>query len=309
MANILTTAGATHIAALDASLPLVNTFDLLIASRGNDFASVADDRSAVDPADEILHSRTLVAAGYPVLGDTDPRNPGASSAWWTWRFDVASGAEGFVASNIVVTNWASGAPSLTEPLLIHAQLASPISKLTPERMTVFINVIEAAFAGAGPTIYSVVDTPDAVPRMHTYTHRARALATYGSSGSQGAQTTAFPGESVFVMALLVNTVGGVLVPGDVQSVGLVVEAQGMDGRWSVYATEAIDPATVLASRRYDDPRWPHPGGYQWSHRWDVPVAHDETAYRLRYTVRQLYGPSTVMVVEVRTGSEVTGVGV
>lgn len=308
MANTLTNDGETHVGQLDAAIPTTNAFDLLILSRGNDATAVTDDRSAVDPADEIAGSRTIVAAGYPVLGDTDSRNPGADPSWWTWRFDVPPGVTGLVASNLMVTNWADGAPALNEPVMLHALLASPIQKLTPERMVVFVNVIEAATAGSGPTVYSVVDEPAALPRMHTYTHRARALATYGSNGSNGAQTTAFAGESVLVMALLVSGDGGVMATSDVHSVSLAVQSQGLDGRWSVHSSESIDTETVAAAVRYDDPRWPHPGGYQWSHLWEVPEGEDETAYRLRYVVRQVSGPATVMTVEVRTGSEVTGIG-
>jgi hypothetical protein len=308
MANTLTNDGEAHIVELDTPVATTEDFDAMILSRGNDATLVTDNRSAVASADECPGTLVQLVTGYPLQGDIDPRNGGADADWWTWRFDIPPGVVGFVATNLMVTNWNSGAPSATENVMVHALLATPLEKRVEQRLTVFVNVEEGSAAGTGPTIYSALDEPNAVPRMHTYTHRARALATYGSAGSQGSSTSAFPGESVRVMALLVDDEGGILAPGDVQSANVVVQSQGLNGKWSTYLTQNIGAGTVLAAVRYDDVRWPHPGGYQWAHTWEVPEGNDETAYRLRYTVRQRGGPSTVMTVEVRTGSELTGVG-
>lgn len=309
MANILTTAGATHISERDASSPVTNAFDALILSRGNDVPTTSDNRSAVASADEITGSLVQVASGYPMKSDTDPRNTGASSTRWSWRFDVPVGLAGLVASNLVVTNYDSGAPSSTEALLVHCLLDTPIEKLTHERATVFVNVAVGATAGTGPTVVVAYDEPGLLPRLHTYTQRARALATYsahgGASGSRVA--LAMPGESVVVMAMLLTSAGGILTPTNVQSVGIDVQSLGDDGRWSQWSSENVGPGSVFSTTQHGDVRWPFAGGYNWLHEFEVPDTNDETAYRLRYTVREKGGPSHVFTVEVRTGPEVEGV--
>lgn len=307
MANTLTTAGATHISERDAASPLTNAFDALLLSRGNDATATSDNRSAVSSSDEIAGSLTQVASGYPVLGDTDTRNTGAGTTTWSWRFDVPAGLAAFVASNLQVTNYDAGAPSATEALLVHCLLATPIQKRTTERAVIFVNVAAGATAGTGPTVVVVNDEPGLVPRLHTYTQRARALATYGPQGIAGAVAQAAPGEAVRVMAMVLTSTGGQLTPSQTQTVYLDVEAHQANGTWAAYSSENVGTGSVLTATEYQDVRWPYVGGYNWFHEFEVPESNDETAYRLTYTVRERGGPSQRITVEVRTGAEVSGV--
>jgi hypothetical protein len=290
MANTLTNDGQDHIAELDAPSATTNDFDMLILSRGNDATDELDNRSAVDPADEIADSRTIVAAGYPTLGDTDTRNPGASATWWTWKFDVAAGVLGHVASNLMVTNWAGGAPALDEEILIHALLETPISKLTTEVMTVFINVEEGAVAGDSPTIYSSVDTPyvsGEAARVLTWTARARALQTYprgvrGSANRIVARTVR--GQAVWVGALLDGADGYPLRREEVLRVTLQeTRVRPSDERYS--RSEALEPTNVVADGPITgDPRAPV-GAYNFAHQWLPPFGSTrESTWRLTYTL-------------------------
>lgn len=308
MAHVLTTAGAAHIVELDAASPLTDAFDALILSRGNDVPTSGDDRSAVASGDEITGSLTVVATAHPHLADTDPRNTGAGATKWTWRFDIPPGLAGLVASNLVVTNYASGAPSATEALLMHGAFATPLEKLTAQRATIFINVAAGAAAGSAPVVVVAIDEPNVLPRLHTYTSRARMLAVYGPNGIGRAMAVASAGENVRVMAVLHSYVAGLLTPTQVQSASLEVLAHQIDGRWLTLSSENVGAASVTADLQYGDARWPYPGGYNWAHDFEVPEFSDETGYRLLYTIREKGGPAQVFQVEIRSGPEATGVG-
>lgn len=308
MAHVLTTAGAAHIAQRDAASPVTNAFDALILSRGNDVPTSSDNRSAVAAADEIVGSLTVVATAHPHLADTDPRNTGAGATKWTWRFDVPAGLAGFVASNLVVTNYDSGAPSATEALLMHGLLTTPLEKLTSQRAAVFVNVAAGAAAGSAPVVVVAIDEPNALPRLHTYTSRARALAVWTANGVTRAEAVASAGERVRVMALLDASGAGMLTPTQTHSVSLDVRAHQADGRWLTLYTENVGVASVLPDLQYADARWPYPGGYNWAHDFGVPETSDETGYRLLYTVREKAGGAHVFEVTVRSGPESGGGG-
>lgn len=300
MAHILTNAGETHIGELPT--PSTYAFDTLILTRGNDVPTLSDDYSST--SSQITGSDTVMASGYPVQGDTSPGNGGGGATIWTWKFEVAAGFAGFVASNIFVSE---PNPTGTDPLMMHGLLDTPLEKLTAERLVVFINIDETDVAGDNPTVYSYTDVPGQVPRRHTYTDRAKGLAMWFAQGSTREMAYAERGSHVTLLALLLDQDGVDVVPSTVQLVTRTARRQGYDGRWTDYETTNLSTGPVLSSRELGDIRWPYQGGYNFVDSWQVPESVKETAYELVYTIRKFDGTLQRVRVLIRTGPEAPAV--
>lgn len=279
MTVILTTAGTAHLVELAAGGSLTNEFDALVLGAGNDDPAVGDDLSDVT---QRLSITLRLAAGYPLLGDTDARNSGAGAANYTWKFVREAGTP-FVASNVAVTNYVGGVPTATEPLLIHGK--QTIAQRYDERLIVWVN----ARSGETPTVVTATEQAleGRVSRVDSFTARVRAMS--GSPNGSVVDTSKVRsitdrGVGVDTLARVMGVDGAALTVRQVERFYLyVARLSASEGDYVNEQRYSLDCAeTVLETEHYGDPRWHADGGYNVAHKWRMPRGTTEGTYRLRY---------------------------
>lgn len=110
-----TTAGKLHFAQRIANASLTNAFTGIELGTGNSVTGTGDTRSSM--LNKIVGSLTAVEGGYPKINDTDVANIGRGADVWTYKFVIDASTTGaFVATNMHLTNYAAGAPAVTEPV-------------------------------------------------------------------------------------------------------------------------------------------------------------------------------------------------
>lgn len=299
MAALLTTAGIAHLAELDATWPspvTTEAMDALIFGAGNATPDVADTQAEVTQPLAIL---VRVAAGYPVLGDTNPQNVGRAPDWYTWKFVVPSGNP-LVASNVALTNWNGGVQSGAQAVGVHEKILK-YSKFDSS-LVVFVN----AKTGEVPTIYSAeeVSIVNRAVRSQTWTARARMLfATPGGVRLAASRLSARPpkGHPVATAALFDGCLGGTMRCDEVASVTLTERRWRGDRDIWVSRTSNLRPGDVVPSAVVSgDPRWPNIE-YNFAHVWSPPSRSEESTWELFYELRLTDGTSRTIVVEVRVG--------
>lgn len=261
-----TAAGVTHLAELDATWPppvtVTNAFDCLELGKGNTAIAALVTR---DIALSKLSPPGLVQllAGYPVLGDTDPANPGAAADYYTWAYRINGAQNGpLVASTGWITNYAGGAPLNNEP--VGWGWDDILQLRTDQVVTVYFN----AKTGAAPNVHFVfeeITTETALAA--TYTQRATHVASFPQArrvGPNEHHAEVVEGTPLFIMARMLGEMAQPLVRQqvDLVRVNLYREDQ-RTGRFAlagVGSPYAVDE-TVALSPVVTDPRWPHLKGF------------------------------------------------
>lgn len=297
MSALLTTAGATHLAELDAgglSATTTNDFDALIVGQGVNTPSLTDTQAELTAN---LGYLVEVSSGYPVLGDTDPRNTGRAADRYTWLFVLPAGRP-FVASNIAVTNLNGGTLDSAQDLMVHELVT--VSARYDEQVLVWVN----AKTGATPTVVavsapSVVNRP---ARAMTWTARARALRSVPSgvrvSGNR-IETRPPRNHPVWTAALLDGCGGGLLSCDEVRRVELRVERwDATQSRWRPSSVSLPVHSVVTSGVVVGDPRWPG-GEFNFSHQWAPTIGSKEQTWELRYTLLLADGTPRTIDVGVR----------
>lgn len=138
VANLVTTAGFVHYAERamqEASF--TNQFDAFELYKGTITPAVGDTRANAGT----LVAGTLKrhASGYPRISDPDPDNSVAAGPnVVSFNTSYGSSEANDTIEGVVITNYASGAPSSTEPLLMHARFAA-ITKTSADELKVIVN--------------------------------------------------------------------------------------------------------------------------------------------------------------------------
>ncbi len=137
-ANIVTTAGLRHYAQRSIGATPTDTFRAVLLFEGA--ANTALDDVLGDCGVQVVGSLKRMSSQYPVTDDQDPMNQADAGPDVTTYKVVYSAAEAISAdiAGVCVTNYAGGAPSSSEPLLMHARFPS-ISKTDQEELTIIIN--------------------------------------------------------------------------------------------------------------------------------------------------------------------------
>lgn len=298
MAALLTTEGIAHLAELDATWPSpVVTVPAtgLVFGTNNATPALADTQAEIEP--EALGQLIEVQNGYPVLGDTDPRNTGRASDRYTWKFLVPVGNP-FVASNVALTDYNGGVLSDALDLLVHEKVQIVVG--FDEELLVWVN----AKTGATPTVVAV-RVPrvfERVRRTQTWTARARSLRSSPSGariGGNRLRVSAPRNHPVWTAALLEGCDGGLLTCSEVRRVALtVMRWNGPDGVWRSERRSLDKHAVVSSGTVVGDPRWPG-GEFNFSHQWAPEQSSSEATYELRYTLELADRTSRTVDVEVR----------
>lgn len=298
MAAILTTEGIAHLVELDATWPTpVVTVPAtgLVFGVNNADPDAADTQAQIEP--EVLGQLIEIEDGYPVLGDTDPRNTGRASDRYTWKFIVPAGNP-FVASNVALTDYNAGVLSDTLDLLVHEKVQVALG--FDEELVVWVN----AKTGAVPTIVPVrvPRVLERVRRTQTWTARARALRS-APAGTRIAgnrlRVSAPRNHPVWTAALFDGCGGGLLTCSEVRRVELDVRRwDGDAGRWRSDRRGLDKHAVVAAGTVVGDPRWPG-GEFNFSYEWKPERGSREATYELNYTLELADGTDRTLDVEVR----------
>lgn len=298
MVSALTDEGLTHIGQREAGDPLTNAFDAMYLGQGNNGPLTTDDLSHMTA--KIVDTLVSVDAGYPQKADSDIRNDGRGADVWTWRATYAEGAA-FIASNAVVTNYASGAPIAAEPILVHT--ATVLAKRADQVMYLWINV---STAGAVTVVAHVEDGTPLVEQLAGW--RPQHIALSGAPGaspvSNGVvQSKQTEGEQVWTAARLLNGSGGVMTRDDVLSVVLSVYKRSRERDWVLADEMVVDVlAAIPASPVRTDPRWRGTQGYTFAHAWVPPGAWGSARTRLEYLMTLASGDTRALVHEVEWAS-------
>lgn len=298
MAALLTTAGTTHLTELDATWPTpvtTNDFDALVFGVNNAAPDAADTQAEIEP--EGLGLLQPVEAGYPVLGDDDPRNTGRGATWYTWKFVVPAGNP-LVASNLAVTNLNGGILADAEDLFVHEKVQ--VYSKFDEDLIVWLN----AKTGSTPN-FVVAHAARVVSnsqRLQTWTARARALRTapVGVRLTGNRVRCAPPRQHpVWTAALLDGCGGDFLTCSEVRRAELEVRRWDADaGRWRSQRQGLDKHAVVTSGTVVGDSRWPG-GEFNFSHEWRPQRGYTEGTYELRYTLELADGSDRTVDVEVR----------
>lgn len=298
MAATLTTAGTTHIAERVAGTSLTNAFGALELGQGNDTPAVGDDRS--DLTSKIADTFTVIADGYPVLLDTDIRNDGRGATIWTWKFVIPQG-EQFVASNLIVTNYAAGAPSSTEPVLVHADTV--VAKRADQEATVFVNV---STVGAVTIVVHVEAGEPLVEQLASW--RQQSISLSGAPGATAVsggvvQSRLNEGEQAWTASRMLDGEGGVLTATGVESVTLSAYRRVREREWSLDAEYALGVFSVFTTAPVRiDMRWRGSQGYTFHHAWVPPSSWGSRRTRLEYRITLLTGEVRTLVHEIEWAS-------
>lgn len=285
MTTEITTTGLAHISERDAGdTTFTYAFDGLFFGQGNDVPGQEDTLAEIGGTgnEDLLNVRLTLDSGYPIKGDSDPDNPGAGDAIWTWRF-TRVGGEPFVASNVAICSYSGGEPTTDSPLLVHSRQV--VAQRYDEQIKVFVN----ASATTDPTVYVSASeyVENRTTRVESFTARTRASRTWpqGSAiDSTVSRCRPQPGQAVWTAAHQVGLNGQRLQVVDVEDFTLRVEEyRASTGQWTAVRTEYLDTAGHVfgAEQRYDQ-RWTAPGGYNVSHSWQPEVGETEGTFRLVY---------------------------
>ena len=268
---LLTTAGEAHLTALGGGGGITSEFDAIVLGRGNDVPTAGDVFEDITRRID----RATVRDGYPILGDTDPRNGGRGADRWTWSATFEPGQK-FVTTNVGVCDEEATGSS---PLLASGE--EVIEKRSDEALTLFVN----AKLGSPPTLFTAHETRSVTAARAVWTPRSRALAiSINGLATTSERRVARPGELVRVMALMPDDEGGILSAADVVSGELAVFMRTRAGTWSqVDAVPLPEPVAPTLIR--NDLRWPHDGGYNAFADWSVPELHTALQYALELRVR------------------------
>lgn len=207
----------------------------------------------------MLPGLVQVKAGYPVLGDTDPRNYNAAADYWTWAFEISGLQHGpLVASTGWITNYASGAPSTSEPV---GFAWNDILQLRSDQIaTVFVN----AKTSVGCNVAYALDEVQALSATAaTYTQRATRIAVFPAgrrAGPNQVHCDVVEGTPFYLMMRITGETGAPLTVEEVLSLTLRFYRENRaTGQWdevgqpAAYAVEDAIAVTPIAN----DPRWPH----------------------------------------------------
>lgn len=278
MANVLTPAGTTHIAERESMAALTDTFDAFEFGQGNDVPSAASTRASL--GSKIGGSLLEVAAGYPVKGDSDTRNDGRGADVWSWLCVVPEGTE-LLASNLIVTNYDGGAPTSTEPVLVHGDTV--VSTRTDQVLYCWVNVSSAGAV----TVSAVNEEGDTLPEQMA-TWRSRSLLMSGQPGAQARQGSKLTsrmeqGEPVWTAARIKDAEASLVVRANVATVTLRVSRRVSDNDWVEYGVYPLDVNAVMSpSAVRTDPRWLPREGYTFSHAWTPDALFGARRARLVY---------------------------
>lgn len=295
---VLTNAGVAHLTERAAGSSLTNDFDALALGTGNDTPAVTDTLQEVT---DRLSLFVRLDDGYPVLGDTDYRNTGREAATYTWRFTREAG-EPWVASNVAVTNYSGGVPTVTEPLLVH--LKQTVAQRYDERLIIWVN----AKTGETPTVVTATEQAleNRVQRVESFTARTRAVAAHPDGSvvdRDRVRSQAILGGTVWTAARHYGVDGAPLSPTQVERFWLyVAKHKASDGDWEAEKRSSIECyGHVFEAEQVGDARWLGEGGYNVAHIWSQPKGTTEGTYRLRYVLELCDGDRRewTNIVEVR----------
>jgi hypothetical protein len=133
-----TTLGREHYAQrLDGTVVLDNDFDAIELGTGDTGISTADDRSAL--INKITDTLVQVEATYPKVNDSDVTNAGRGVDVLSYKFIIPGSVASVTATNIILTNYAMGAPLDNEPVGIVGNGFELIHS-TGTPTTIFVNV-------------------------------------------------------------------------------------------------------------------------------------------------------------------------
>jgi len=134
-----TTAGNTHFAQRLSATSLTNAFDAIELGTGSTAIGTSDTRSAM--TGKIVGTLVQKESGYPKLNDSDVANVGRGADVWTYKFIVPSSVGAFTATNMHLTNYATGTPSATEPVGVVANGLTIVANGTDD-VTLYLNVTQ-----------------------------------------------------------------------------------------------------------------------------------------------------------------------
>ena len=293
MTVILTTAGSTYLADILAGTTPANTFDAIELGQGLNVPAIGDTRASL--TSKIGGSLIQVATGYPILADADIRNEGRGASTYTWSFVYPEGAQ-LIASNFIVTNYAAGAPSSGEPVMVSAN--ETLVKRADQVLTVFVNL---STAGATSVSAHVDDGTPLVEQLQNWRDQSISLA--GAPGahpvSSGKVTSQVnEDERVWTAARILNGTGGVLTREDVVSVTLYALKRTGEREWTrAYESPLLLDVVTTAPVR-TDPRWRGAQGYNFAHSWIPTPGWGSRKTRLEYHIELTSGESKTLVHEV-----------
>lgn len=279
---VLTNEGIDHLVERDNGQTPEEPFDGLVVTRGN------DDPAETDTVEDLTQVSSILMkldSGYPVKGDTDPRNTGRDPDFYTWRFTQSAGTP-FVGSNIAIVNHNGGA--LSGPVCVHEKLTDALAQRYDERLVVWVN----AKAGEDVVVSTATEQSleNRVQRVDSFTARTRALHSWPSGSvvdSCEVRSRPQPGQAVWTAARVVGRDGGLLRTSDVERFTLSVdEFRASTSQWEQVRSEEIDcVGHVFGVEQLNDQRWTSPGGYNASHLWFPLPGEKEGTFRLRYDMR------------------------
>jgi hypothetical protein len=299
MTALLTTAGSAWLADILAGTTPANVFTALELGAGNNVPAVSDTRASMTA--KIGGSLIDVAAGYPILGDSDLRNDGRGVSTYTWKWVYPEGATALIASNAIVTNFAAGAPSGSEPVLVSA--AEVLVKRADQVLTVFVNLTTG---GTASLVAHVEDGEPLVEQMTTWRQESMALsgmpgATPVSNGVVRSRLS--EGEQAWIGAAMTDGRGDVLTSAGVSSVLLVAMRRVGEREWAVGQEIPLEVGSVMATAPVQtDRRWRSSQGYTFAHAWVPPGNWGARKTRLEYTLTLLSGETRSLVHEIEWAS-------
>lgn len=299
MAAVVTSvAGAGHISERVLGSPLTNTFDAIELGQGNNAPTTGDTRASMTA--KIGSSLIQVASGYPLINDTDIRNEGRGASVYTWKFVYPEGIQ-ILASNLIVTNYAGGAPAAGEAVMVSADQV--LVKRTDQELTVFVNV---STAYAATIVAHIEDGTPLVEQLATW--RQQSIVLSGSPGASPVtngvvQSRLTEGEQAWTGARLLDGFGAVLTRTGVASARLLALRRSREREWETGADVPLPvDAVMMPAPVRTDPRWRGTQGYTFAHAWVPPAGWGARRTRLEYALTLTTGEQRTLVHEIEWAS-------
>lgn len=282
--------GETHIVELTAGGGTTQAFDAIEFGQGNNVPSASDTRTAMTSK---IANQFTKTNGYPILGDSDPRNDGRAVDRWTWLFVIPEGQQ-ILASNWIVTN---NPAATAEPILCHSN--DVVAKRADQVAYIWLNVTTA---GVGSAVVHVEEGEPVVEQLGSW--RQESIAMSGAPGATAVsggvvRSRLVEGEQVWTAAYLMNGEGGTLTRDDVQGVYLRVYRRRGERDWVLSDEEAVHPyVAIMPAPVRTDKRWKPTRGYVFAHTWKPSPGWGSRATRLEYRIRMTAGDNRTLVHEV-----------
>jgi len=93
-----------------------------------------------DVTTKVSSSLKQIDATYPKTNDGDTENTGRAADVISWRTSyLTTEANASSIDRAIITNYASGSPGSTEPLLMYGVFGTPFTKTSSQTLKVFVN--------------------------------------------------------------------------------------------------------------------------------------------------------------------------